>query len=166
VDDFDAGKPYAIRIRQAAPADAGAIAALLRRAFVEFEPLYTPDAFAATVVPVAGVLARMDEGPLWVAERDSELLGTTGAVSVTDSILVRGMAVDPTARGLGIARRLLQRTEDYARHSGNSQLSLYTTPFLAEAIRLYQKSGFQFTGETARPHGTELLRMTKFLREI
>jgi len=43
-------------IRRAIPPDASAVSELLRRAFHEFEPLYTPEAFVATVQPVSGIL--------------------------------------------------------------------------------------------------------------
>jgi ribosomal protein S18 acetylase RimI-like enzyme len=150
--------------REATPADAHAVSALLRRAFLEFEKLYTPQAFLATVQQEDGVLTRLREGPVWVVERESTLIGTVGAVRMPDSVIVRGMAVDPAAQGLGIGRTLLDLTEKFARKHGYGHLSLYTTAFLAQAIHLYQTSGFQFTGETASPHGTELLRMVKVLK--
>jgi N-acetylglutamate synthase-like GNAT family acetyltransferase len=151
-------------VREATPVDAHAISALLRRAFLEFEKLYTPEAFLATVQPEDGVLARLREGPLWIAERESTAIGTVGATRMPDSVIVRGMAVDPAAQGLGIGRTLLDLTENFARKHGYGRLSLYTTAFLKQAIHLYQTSGFQFTGETTNPHGTELVRMVKVLK--
>jgi GNAT superfamily N-acetyltransferase len=155
-------------VREATAADGCAVAVLLRRAFLEFEELYTPQAFLATVQTEDSVLARLAEGPLWVAEswvaeRQSSLIGTVAAVQLPESVVVRGMAVDSAARGLGIGRTLLDLTEKFARKHGFGRLSLYTTAFLKPAIRLYQASGFQLTGETANPHGTELLRMVKVL---
>jgi N-acetylglutamate synthase-like GNAT family acetyltransferase len=160
---FDKDPKTKFLIREATPAAAGAVSALLRRAFLEFEELYTPQAFLATVQPESGVLARLDEGPLWVVERQPTVIGTVAAICMPDSVMVRGMAVDPDARGLGIGRTLLNLTEDFARKHGYQRLSLYTTAFLKHAIHLYRTSGFQFTGETANPHGTELLRMAKVL---
>lgn len=151
----------AVVVREATQADAGAISSLLREAFREFEALYTPEAFVATAQAESGVLARIEEGPVWVAEREQALIGTVAAVRAVDSIVVRGMAVAPSARGLGVGRMLLERTEHFARGLAVQRLSLYTTPFLKQAIRLYQAAGFQFTGEKASPHGTELLRMVK-----
>jgi putative acetyltransferase len=153
----------AFLMREATAADASAIAALLKGAFLEFERFYTPGAFAATVLPESGVLGRLDDGPLWVAEKESAVVGTVAAICVTDSVMVRGMAVEPSVRGLGVAKGLLSLTESYARRQGYERLSLYTTAFLRQAIALYRTSGFQFTGETANPHGTELLRMVKVL---
>ena len=150
-------------IRRATVSDAGAVSSLLRRAFQEFEPLYTPEAFVATVQPESGILRRIEEGPLWVVENDHEIIGTVSAVRSDDSIFVRGMAVSPEARGQKIGSALLKLTENYACEEGFDRMSLYTTPFLLGAIRLYQSHGFTFTGEKATPHGTELLRMIKVL---
>src|SRR5215472_8662078 len=99
-------------IRRATPSDASAVSALLRRAFQEFEPLYTPEAFVATVQLKSGILRRLEEGPLWVAENDCGVMGTVAAVRAADSLMVRGMAVDPRARGQRIGKSLLDLTED------------------------------------------------------
>jgi N-acetylglutamate synthase-like GNAT family acetyltransferase len=150
-------------IRDAAPAEAGAISELLRQAFAEFESLYTPEAYVATVLTESDVLRRMTEGPLWVVEKKTQICGTVGAIAAPDSVMVRGMAVHPQTRGLGLAKALLNQAELFARHDGFLQLSLFTTPFLVQAIAMYKLSGFCFTGDSACPHGTELLYMTKSL---
>ena len=152
-------------IREATPADAGAISALFKQAFLEFKALYTPEAFVATVLPESGVLTRLKEGPVWVVETNLTLIGTVGGICMSDSVMVRGMAVSPTARGFGVGGKLLSLTEDFACKHSYRLLSLYTTAFLKQAIHLYQRGGFHFTGETSNPHGTELLRMLKVVVE-
>ena len=149
------------KVREATPSDADSISEVLEAAFDEYRSLYTPAAFLATVPPSHSVLIRMREGRLWVAERDGALIGTVGVTVAEDSVIVRGMAVHPLARGLGAGKTLLRVTEDFARRAGIARLVLYTTPFLKEAIRLYESSGFQFTGDTVSPDGTMLLRMMK-----
>jgi putative acetyltransferase len=60
---------------------------------------------------------------------------------------VRGMAVLPDARGQGLGAQLLGQVESLARRHGMARLFLSTTPFLAEAIRLYERHGFRRTSE-------------------
>ena len=151
-------------VRVASRSDARAIASLLLAAFTEFRELYTPEAFASTVQPESGILARMEEGPVWVAEKGSAIVGTASAIPAVEHLMVRGMAVSPEARGSGIAKVFLQQAEDFARQQGYRRLALYTTAFLRSATHLYESAGFQFTGETICPHRTELLRMEKVLR--
>ena len=154
-----------ITIRLAESADASSISALLRDSFIEFEPLYTPEAFAATVLSESAVVARMLEGPVWFAERRGTIVGTVAVKHVPGSVLVRGMAVIPIARGAGVGRLLLDQAERFAIEGGIHVLSLYTTAFLKSAIQLYRNAGFVFTGEIIVPHGTELLRMEKHLSQ-
>jgi GNAT superfamily N-acetyltransferase len=144
-------------LRSAIPADAVAISTLLRDAFQQFRPRYTPQAFAATVLEPSGVIARLAEGPLWVFEREGRIVGTAGL----RECMIRGMAVHPNARGLGIGADLLAEIERFAVAAGCASLALYTTRFLTSAVALYERSGFRFTGEVIAPHGTELVRMEK-----
>lgn len=149
-------------IRFATINDAEAIAALLLESFVEYEPLYTAEGFAATAITHEQVIARMSEGPVWVALRDEEILGTVSAVAQADSLYLRGMAVLPAARGARIGALLLTHIEEFARTKGFSRLYLSTTPFLDRAIHLYESFGFRRTSEG--PHelfGTPLFTMEK-----
>jgi GNAT superfamily N-acetyltransferase len=56
---------------------------------------------------------------------------------------IKRMFVRPPFRGLGLARLMLDHLEEYAREHGISVLRLETGIHQKEAIRLYQKWGFQ-----------------------
>jgi GNAT superfamily N-acetyltransferase len=154
----------ALQIRRATMGDAAAIASLLYRSFLEYEASYTREAFAATVCTPEIILARIIEGPVWVGLVNGALVGTVSAVVKAEGLYVRGMAVDPGARGGRIGRGLLSCVEDYAVESGCELLFLSTTPFLLPAIRLYERWGFCRTQDG--PHdlkGTPLFTMVKKL---
>jgi putative acetyltransferase len=136
-----------LEIRSAGPEDAAAIVAVLRESFLEFKVLYTDGGFAATTPGKEQVLMRLREGPVWVALREAQVLGTVAAVVKGDSAYIRGMAVLPDARGLGAGTRLLQQVEAWARGEDFTRLFLSTTPFLSSAIRLYERSGFRRTDD-------------------
>nr|WP_219942033.1 GNAT family N-acetyltransferase [Iamia sp. SCSIO 61187] len=55
---------------------------------------------------------------------------------------VKRMWVAPSARGMGVARRLLEALEREARAVGAPVLRLDTNRALVEAIALYRSSGF------------------------
>src|SRR6476660_4479058 len=155
-----------IVIRLAAPGDASSIASVLYEAFAEYEPLYTPEAFAATTPTSEQIEVRISEGPVWVAVQDGPVVGTVGATPKGNGLYVRGMAVLPTARGHRIGELLLVALETFASAQGYSRLFLSTTPFLDRAIRLYEAWGFRRDNEG--PHdlfGTPLFTMTKDLGE-
>jgi len=146
------------------PGDAPSIASLLHDAFAEYEPLYTPEAFAATTPTSDQIEGRFTGGPVWVALYDDSIVGTVSAVPKGEGLYVRSMAVLPAARGHRIGELLLTHVEDFASAQGYKRMFLSTTPFLDRAIRLYEKWGFRRTDEA--PHdlfGTPLFTMVKTL---
>jgi GNAT superfamily N-acetyltransferase len=110
-----------IQIRLARPQDSAAIVKVLHESFVEHEALYTREGFAATTPDAAQMLARMAEGPVWIALHDAEMLGTVAAVAKGSSLYMRGMAVLPAARGSGVGARLLEQVEQWAESKGCRQ---------------------------------------------
>ncbi len=151
-----------IQIRTAGPEDADCIASVLRRAFTEFLQLYTTKAFEETTPTAVQIRNRFAAGPVWVAVHGSMIVGTVSGLPMEDSFYIRSMAVSPTARKFGIARRLLQALEAYAIQNGFTILSLCTTPFLVDAIHLYEKNGFHFVRDGMSDlFGTPLLKMIK-----
>jgi GNAT superfamily N-acetyltransferase len=151
-----------VKIRRAVAEDAAAIAGVLHESFVEFRALYTDGGFEATALSAEEVLARMREGPVWVALREDAMLGTVAAVVKGGSVYIRGMAVLPAARGAGAGARLLQQVEFWAVREGYTRLFLSTTPFLDSAIRLYERFGFLRVDEGLHDlFGTPLFIMQK-----
>jgi GNAT superfamily N-acetyltransferase len=156
------GMKHDIEIRKAVPEDAPAIASILHESFVEYRSAYTVEAFTATTPASDQVKSRMDEGPVWVAVCHGSVVGTVSAVPRGEALYVRSMAVLPTARGLGIGESLLKHVEGFASKEGYKRMSLSTTPFLAGAIRLYERFGFRRSDEG--PHdllGTPMFTMEK-----
>jgi GNAT superfamily N-acetyltransferase len=153
-----------LEIRRAGVTDADAIAVLLRGSFAELEPLYTPEGFAATTPSSHEIRPRFREGPVWVAVLGSTIVGTVSVLPQEGALHVRSMAVHPRARGQGVAGRLLAEVEHYAAFHGYRRLTLSTTPFLLDAIRLYERAGFvAFEGGTTDLFGTRLFVMEKHL---
>jgi GNAT superfamily N-acetyltransferase len=153
-----------IEVRLATPDDLPSLASLIYDSFVEYRSSYTDEGFVATTPASDQLLQRMNEGPIWVATKDDALLGTVSVVARGEDLYIRGMAVSPQARGLGLGALLLTTTEDFALAQGHKRLTLSTTPFLNQAIRLYERYGFQRTADG--PHdlyGTPLFTMIKDL---
>jgi DNA-binding MarR family transcriptional regulator/GNAT superfamily N-acetyltransferase len=100
-----------------------------------FDPRRTnsPD-FAELIEPV---------GLLLVARLRDEPVGC-GALKFdgADRADIKRMWVAPTARGLGVGRRLLTELEDRARERGMRVVQLETNKTLREAISLYRSAGY------------------------
>lgn len=151
-----------IRINPGTIDQAPSIAAVLRQAFLEYEPLYTPQGFAATTPTAEQIESRWGEGLVWVAMQNEAVVGTVAVVPKGESLYVRSMAIVQAARGQGVGKLLLEEAERFARENGFQRMFLNTTPFLDRAIRLYERFGFERT--EAGPHelyGTPLFTMEK-----
>jgi GNAT superfamily N-acetyltransferase len=153
-----------VAVRRATADDASAIAGVLYDSFVEFRALYTAGGFAATALGCGQILARMEEGPVWVALCENAIVGTVAAVRKDSSAYIRGMAVVPAARSSGVGAELLRQAEAWAVSEGFRRIFLSTTPFLDSAIRLYEKFGFRRKRDGAHDlFGTPLFTMERNL---
>lgn len=151
----------AIAVRRAAIADVHAVHEVLHAAFDPLRDQYTVAAFDATVLDPERVAARLSEGPVWVAEREAETVGTFGSRHDEGGCYLRGMGVLPAARGLGVGRLLLDEAVRYSQAVAAPRIWLYTTPFLDAAIHLYESVGFARMVEDPAPDffGTPLIGM-------
>ena len=154
-----------MKIRLAEKEDAQEIATLLYNSFIEIKPDYTPGGFEATVLDPGKVAARMEDGPVWVAVHNGEIIGTVSVVIKPRGLHMRGMAVDPQSRGKHVGRKLLETVEAFAIHSACDRIYLSTAPYLLNAIMLYEKFGFQRIDESPYDlYGTPLFSMEKKLQ--
>jgi ribosomal protein S18 acetylase RimI-like enzyme len=148
----------------AVPEDAPSIAAVLHESFVEYQPLYTREGFAATTPTSEQIQARLKEGPIWVAIQNAAIVGTVSVVPKGGALYIRGMAILPVARGRRIGGLLLRQVEGFAFEQGFRRLFLSTTPFLGRAIQLYEHYGFSRSSEGPDDLlGTPLFTMEKIL---
>jgi ribosomal protein S18 acetylase RimI-like enzyme len=89
---------------------------------------------------------------LFVAEGDEgQWLGVAGGfvrVDPTEVHLV-SMWVDPEARGLGVARSLIQSVGSWARERGAAKVVLFVQEANGPARALYERAGFAATGDRA-----------------
>jgi DNA-binding MarR family transcriptional regulator/GNAT superfamily N-acetyltransferase len=97
---------------------------------------------ALSVLPDIGELVE-PAGLLLVARLHGEPVGCGGLRLFDGGVAdVKRMWVAPSARGLGLGRRLLAELEAHARERGVGLLRLETNRALAEAIALYRSSGY------------------------
>lgn len=101
-----------------------------------FDPARGPSADPQELVPPSGVLL--------LARVDGQALGC-GALKVLGRGVgeVKRMWVAPSARGMGIAQRLLDALEAQAREMGLRTIRLDTNRSLTEARALYARNGYR-----------------------
>jgi DNA-binding MarR family transcriptional regulator/N-acetylglutamate synthase-like GNAT family acetyltransferase len=99
---------------------------------------------------VAEFVARFDpqRERAWIAERDGEVVGSVFLVKKTKTVAkLRLLLVEPSARGLGLGRRLVEECVGFARQAGYRKVVLWTQQSLSAARAIYQKAGFRRVAE-------------------
>jgi DNA-binding MarR family transcriptional regulator/GNAT superfamily N-acetyltransferase len=140
-------EPYVIR-----PLKVGDIGWITHRQGILYSQEYGWDAsYEALVAEIlAGFVKNLDAAAErgWVAERDGGIIGSVFLVRASaDLAKLRLLYVEPTARGLGLGKRLVEECIDFARMKGYKTLTLWTNDVLVSARRIYQAAGFRLTRE-------------------
>jgi ribosomal protein S18 acetylase RimI-like enzyme len=86
----------------------------------------------------------------FVIELDGRVVATVsgGPSKYPGTAVLTSLWVDPAARGRGIGDRLIQTVVDWSRESANLRLVLWVADGNHHAENLYQRHGFEKTGET------------------
>ncbi|HEU4326544.1 MAG TPA: GNAT family N-acetyltransferase [Roseiflexaceae bacterium] len=157
-------------IRDAREDERGALRDLSLAAYEQYATIMAPTAWAGLRQAIQGALDA--SGPaerIVAAAPDGTLLGSVllfpparGEPSAGGRMVwpeLRVLAVAAQARSQGVGEALVQECARRARAAGFPALGLYTSESMREAVRLYERLGFQRVPEhDFRPPGAELIK--------
>jgi GNAT superfamily N-acetyltransferase len=103
---------------------------------------------------------------LWIAERDGRMVGCVAIVAASaETAQLRWLLVEPSARGAGLGKRLLEEAITFCKASGYADVILWTESALTAAAVLYRAAGLQKTEEKpGRMWGVDLVEEKYELR--
>jgi len=79
----------------------------------------------------------------WIAERNGERVGCVFVVNDKGDARLRLLLVEPSARGTGLGRRLVEECIRFSRETGYKKLVLWTHAHLLAARAIYAATGFK-----------------------
>jgi DNA-binding MarR family transcriptional regulator/GNAT superfamily N-acetyltransferase len=147
--DASHGAPYLLRPHR--PGDMGWV--ISRHGALYAQEYHWDITFEAMVARIAAdFLDHFDPTceQCWIAERDGLNVACVFVVKHPEregTAKLRMLLVEPSARGLGIGKRLVQECTRFARQVGYHTITLWTNDILDGARRLYLAEGYHLVSE-------------------
>jgi predicted N-acetyltransferase YhbS/quercetin dioxygenase-like cupin family protein len=141
-----------VELRDAGRSDLPAVRRVLLAAYREYATALPPAVFGRYLAEILDVEARAANGRVLVAEHGGRVLGTVSfyADAAEEGLGwpagwagLRALGVEPSARGLGIGRGLVEACRRRAEAAGAPVLCLHTAEFMTAAVALYERMGFR-----------------------
>lgn len=142
------GRPEKINIRTIEEKDNKAVAQIIRSALKEFGANHPGTVYYDESTDHLFDVFQKPQSIYYVAELNNEVVGGGGIFSTAglpdDTCELVKMYLSPQVRGIGLGKLLIQKCMDYAKEAGYKNIYLETMPELKQALKTYEKFGFEY----------------------
>jgi putative acetyltransferase len=119
---------------------------LIGGVFAEYGLTFDPAGYDADLTRIPGKYFRVG-GAFWVLEEDGCVVGTIGVVPVSATeIEIKRVYLDPSLRGQGLGRALVEHALSWASASGHTRVRLWSDVKFTRSHVMYERLGFVRTG--------------------
>lgn len=141
--------PEKIRIRRIERKDNPFIATIIRKTLEEFGANKPGTVYYDSSTDALFELFQSTPDSIYyIAEYENEIVGGGGIFPSpglpSDTCELVKMYLLPQARGIGLGRRMINLAIDFAKKVGYKTVYLETMPELKQALKAYEKLGFQY----------------------
>jgi DNA-binding MarR family transcriptional regulator/GNAT superfamily N-acetyltransferase len=159
-DTITPAAPRVVELREPHPGDLGWV--IERHGELYAEEYGWSDHFEALVVQIVAQFMHAHDPArerFWIAMAGGERVGSILLVRESDSVArLRLLLVEPSARGLGVGKKLVSACLQFARDAGYQKVTLWTNAVLHAARAIYLANGFRLVREELHTHfGSEQL---------
>lgn len=131
----------------ATSADIAGVIALIGRVYKEYGMIYVPEDEVPDLVAFARHYVE-PQGAFFVVRDHERVVGSVGVELLTPkSAELHRLYLDASLRGQGLGRALVEAVIDWCRARGVSHLILWSDTRFDRSHLLYERMGFQRTGE-------------------
>jgi DNA-binding MarR family transcriptional regulator/GNAT superfamily N-acetyltransferase len=153
--DPESSRPAAVLLRTHRPGDLGWI--VERHGALYAQEYGWDERFEALVASIVADFGRQHDPrreACWIAERDGERVGSVMLVRDAQDetrARLRLLLVEPSARGIGLGRTLVEACTSFARTAGYQTIVLWTQSVLSAARAIYASLGYRKVSEEPHP---------------
>ena len=137
-----------IKIRIIEEKDNASLAQLIRKTLKEFGANHPGTVYFDDSTDHLFEIFETPRSVYYVAELSNEIVGGGGIFPTTglpaDTCELVKMYLYPRVRGIGLGSMLIQKCIDYAKEAGYKTIYLETMPELKQALKTYEKFGFEY----------------------
>lgn len=138
-------------IRKIQPEDNAAVARVIRNVLIEYKVPKVGTAYADPQLDFMFEAYDVPRATYFVIEHNGTIIGGAGINQLeneADTLCeLQKMYFLAEARGLGLGTQMMEQCLQAARDFGYEKCYLETMPYMLDAQKLYQKTGFQYLSE-------------------